>query len=205
MNHSRAMWSGYTLFRGMSGVASYVNNEWLLVKIGRWIEYACGVQSETINRDRRVDFSCAWTSFLSEEILGWILQVSLQHASRVSQYDTSTRYRLDCLSIPAWFDKYCTGSVSGGSRSWERFSCATNCNLFNIDDSVNISNCFVTLVSGAPEIDKQQGIGIKLGSSGAPENTDLVWRFWSHNSTDNIWWRWAVNAAQKILTQRIIW
>jgi hypothetical protein len=39
---------------------------------------------------------------------------------------------------------------------------------------VNILNPFVTLVSGVPEIDKQQGIGIKLESSGAAENTDLV-------------------------------
>ena len=46
--------------------------------------------------------------------------------------------------------------------------------LFNIDDSVNIPNSFVTLVPGAPETDKQQGIGIKLGSSGTPENTDLI-------------------------------
>jgi hypothetical protein len=55
-----------------------------------------------------------------------------------------------------------------------------------------------------PEIDKQQGIGIKLESSGAAENTDLVWRFRNHNSMDNIWWRWAVTAAWQILTQRNI-
>jgi len=164
MNRSRAMRSGYTRFRDAPGVWSYVNNEWLLVKIGRWIEYACGVKSETINRERRVILRCAWTSFLSEEILGCMLWVSLQYASHVSGYDTSTRYCFYCLSIPRWFEIYCTGSVSGGSRSWERFSCANDCKLFNIDDSVSISNSFVTLVSGAPEIDNHQAIGIKLGS-----------------------------------------
>ena len=204
MNHSRAMRSGYTEFRGVPGVGSYVNNEWLLVKIGRWIEYECGVKSETINCDRWVSLRCAWTSFLSEEILGCMLRVSLEYTCRVSGYYTSTRYRLDCLSIPGWFKVYCTGSVSGGSRSWERFSCTIDCKLFNIDGSVNISNSFVTLVSGVPEIDKQQGIGIKLGSSGAPENTDLVWRFQNHNSTDTIRWIWAVTEARQILTQRNI-
>jgi hypothetical protein len=55
-----------------------------------------------------------------------------------------------------------------------------------MDDSVNIPNSFVTLVSGAPEADKQEGIGIKLGSSGTPENTHLFCRFRNYNSTDNI-------------------
>jgi hypothetical protein len=58
MNHSRAMRSGYTWFRGMPGVRSYVNNEWLQVKIGRYIEYACGVKSEATNLNRRVDLRC---------------------------------------------------------------------------------------------------------------------------------------------------
>jgi hypothetical protein len=44
----------------------------------------------------------------------------------------------------------------------------------------------MTLVSGVAEIDKQHGIVIKLGSSGTPENTDLVSRLWNHNSMDNI-------------------
>jgi len=61
-----------------------------------------------------------------------------------------------------------------------------DCKLFNIDDSVYIPNPFVTLVSGAPEIDNQQRIGIKLGRSGAPEKTDLVFRFRNLNSKDNI-------------------
>ena len=52
-----------------------------------------------------------------------------------------------------------------------------DCKIINIDDTVNILNSFVTLVSGGPEIDKQPGIRIKPGSSGAPENTDLVCRF----------------------------
>jgi len=204
MNHSRAMRSGYTRFAGVAGVGLYVNNEWLLVKVGRWIEYVCGVKSGTINHDRRVDLMCTWTLFLSEEILSFILLVSLEYASCVSGYNTSTRYRFESLSIPGWFKIYCTGSVSGESRSWEWFSSAIDCKLFNIDDSVNISNSFVTLVSGAPGIDKQQGIGIKLGSSGTPEDTDLIWRFPNHNSTDNIWWRRALTAARQIITQRNI-
>jgi len=44
----------------------------------------------------------------------------------------------------------------------------------------------VTLVSAAPEIDKHPIMGIKLGSSGRPENTDLVCRFPNHNSTQTI-------------------
>jgi hypothetical protein len=48
---------------------------------------------------------------------------------------------------------------------------------------VNIANSFLPLVSGAPEIGKQQTIGIRHGSSGAPENTDLVCRFRNANST----------------------
>ena len=138
MNRSRAMRSGYTRFRGVPGVGSYVNNEWLRVKIGRWIEYACGVKSETINLNRRVELRCARSSFLSAEILGWLYRVSLEYASRVSGYDASTRYRLDSLSIHGWLAIYCTGSVSGESRSWERFSCAIDWQWFNIDDSVNI-------------------------------------------------------------------
>jgi hypothetical protein len=172
--------------------------------MGRWIEFACGVKSETINLDRRVKLRCTWTSFLSEEILGCILRVSLEYTSRVSGYDTSTWYCLDSLSIPGWLKKYGTGSVSWESRSWERFSCAIDCKLLNIDDSVNIPNSFMTLVSGAPEIDTQQGIGITLGSSGTHENTELVCRFRNHNSTYNIWSRWAVSAARQILTQRNI-
>jgi len=192
MNCSRVMWSGYTRFRGMPGVGSYpglgsnVNNEWQLVNIGRWIENASGVKSGTINLVRRVDLRCAWTSFLSEEILGCIHRVSLEYASRISAYDTSTWYCLDSLSIPGCLEIYCTGSVSGESRSWQWFSCAIDCKLFNIINSVNIPNSFVTLVSGAPEIDKQQIIGIKVGSSGTHENTDLICRFWNPNSTQPI-------------------
>jgi len=182
MNRSKVMRSGYTWFRGVPGVGSYVNNEWRLVRIGQWIEYACGVKSETINLDRRVDLKCAWTSFPREEILGWIVQVSLESASHVSGYDASTQYRLDTLSIPGWLEIYCDGTVSGESRSWQQFSCAIDSELFNIVDSSNIENSSMTLVSGAPEIDKQQIIGITLGSSGAPENTDLVCRFRNHNS-----------------------
>jgi len=149
MNHSRVMWSGYAKFRGVRGVGSYVNNESLLVKIGHWIEYACGVKSETINLNRS-----AWISFLSEEILDCILQVSWEYASRVSGYDTSTWYGIDSLSIPWWLEIYCAGSVSGKSRSWYRFSFGIDCKLFNSVDSENIQNSFAILVSRAPEIDK---------------------------------------------------
>jgi hypothetical protein len=175
-----------------------------LVKIGQWIEFVCGIKSKTINLDRRVDLRSAWTSFLSEEILGCILPVSLEYASHVSGYDTSIRYSLHSLAIPGWLEIYCTGSVSGQLRSGEWFPGAINCKLFNISDSGNIPNSFVTLVSGAPEIVKQQGIGIKLQSSGAPQNTDFFYRFRNHNSTENIWWRWVLTANGQILTQRNI-
>jgi len=204
MNHSRAMWSWYTHFRGVPGVGSYVNNMGLRVKIGQWIEYVCSIKSENINLDRRVDLRCDLSSFLNEEILGWILRVSLEYASCASGYDMSTQYCLARLCIPGWLEIYCTEFVSGESRSWDRFSSAINWKLFNIDDWVNIPNFFVTPVSGAPEIEKQQWIGIKLGSSGRLEITDLVCIFRNHNSTDTRWWWWAVTAARQILTQRNI-
>jgi hypothetical protein len=97
MNHARVMRSRYAQFRGMHGVGSYVNNEWRLAKIGYWIEYACGVKSETINLDRRVALRCAWVSFLSEEIFCCILQVSLECASPISWYNTPTGYGSNSL------------------------------------------------------------------------------------------------------------
>jgi len=169
MNHSRVMRSGYAQFRGVPGVGSYNNNGSRLVKIGRWIEYAWGVKSETINLDRRVDLRGAWISFLSEEILGGFLRGSLEYASRVSGYDTSTRSGIDSLSIPGWLEICSAGSVSGKSRSWYRFSFAIDCKLFNSDDSENIPNSVAILVSGAPEIDKLPIIWITHGGSDAPE------------------------------------
>jgi len=117
-------------------VGSYDNNEWRPVKNGRWIEYVCSVKSETINLNSRVDLRCAWTWFLSQEIISCILQVRLESASHVSGYDTSTRSRLDSLSIPGWWEIYCTGSVSGESGSWQWFCRAINCKFFNNVDSV---------------------------------------------------------------------
>jgi len=127
MNYSRAMQSGYAQFRGVPGVGSYVNNESQLVKIGRWIEYAWGAKSETINLDRRVDLRCPWIWFLSEDIFGCFLRVSLQYASCVSGYDTSSRSGIDSLWIPGWLEIYCAGSVSETSRSWYWFSFAIDC------------------------------------------------------------------------------
>ena len=118
MNRSRVMWSGYIRFRGVSGVGSFVSNKWWHVEIGRWIEYACSVKSETINLDRRVNKRCSCILFLSEDILGYMLLVILEYASRVLGYNTSTRHRLDSLSIPGSSEIYCAGSVSGKSRSW---------------------------------------------------------------------------------------
>jgi len=154
MNHSRVMQSRYAQFRGVPGVGSYVNNESRLVKIGRWIEHARGVKSGTINLDRRVDLRCAWISFLSEEILGCNLRVSVEYASRVSGYDTPSWYGIDSLSIPRWLEIYCAGSVSGKWRSWYGFSFAIEYKSFNSVDSENIPNSFAILVSCAPEIDK---------------------------------------------------
>jgi len=183
MNHSRVMRSGYAQFRGMPGVGSYVNNELLLVKTGRWIEYACGVKSETINLDRRVDLRCAWISFLSEEILGWIFRISLEYDSRVSGYDTSIRSGIDSLSISRWLEIYCAGSVSGKSWSWYQFSFAIDSKLFKSVDSENIPNSFAILVSGVPEIDKLPIIWITHADSGAPEYSNSVRRCRYHNSS----------------------
>jgi hypothetical protein len=44
-----------------------------------------------------------------------------------------------------------------------------------------------TVMSGAPQIDMQEIIGITLGVSGAPENTDLVHRYYYQNSTLTIY------------------
>ena len=162
------------------GVGAYDNNEWRLVKIGHWTEYACSVKSETIKLNRIVPLRCAWTSFRSEEMLGWILRVSLKYVSSVSGYDTSTRYRLDSLSIPGWLEIFWAGSVSGELRSWKRFSCAIGWKSFNMVDSLNIPNSFVTVVFGAPQIDSHQKIWTKLGGSGESGNTDLVRRYRYH-------------------------
>jgi len=180
------MRSGYTRFRGMPGVGSYVNNEWQLDKIGQSIEYVCSVKSATINLDRQVDLRCASTSFLSEKIISCTLLVSLEYASHVAGYNPSTRYCLGSLSMRGSLEIYCTGSVSGESRSWQRLCCEIDCIWFNMVNSVNMPNSFVTLGSCVTEIDKKQTIGMKLGSSGAPENTDLISRFRNHNSTRTI-------------------
>jgi len=97
-------WSKINRSEACLGVGAYDNNEWRRVKFGRWMEYACGVKSETIKLDSIVSLRCAWTSFLSEEMLGCMLRVSLEYASRVSGYDTSIRYRLVSLSITGWLD-----------------------------------------------------------------------------------------------------
>jgi len=154
MNGSRLMRSVYTWCGGVPGVGSYVNTEWRLVKIGRRIEYTCGVKSETIKLNRIVYLRCAWTSFLSNEILGCIFQVSLEYARCVEGYHISTGYRIDSHSISGRLQIYYTKSISRESKSWERFSHTMDFKLFNIVDSVNILNCFVTQVSGEPEIDK---------------------------------------------------
>jgi len=127
MNRSKVIRSGYTRFRGVPGVVSYVNTECLLVEISLSIEYVCSVKSEAIKLDRRVDLRCAWSVFPSKEIFGCILRVILQYASHVVGYDTSTRYRSDSRYIPGWLDLYCAGSVSGKSRCWQRFCSAINC------------------------------------------------------------------------------
>jgi len=154
-----------------------------IVKISHWIEYACGVISEMITLDRRVDLGCAWTSFLSEEILACILRVRLEYVSCVLGYDTSNRYRLDSLSILAWLEIYCTLLDQSQESGEVDSDSPIDSQLFNIVVSENMPHAFVTLVSGAPEIDKQQIIGIKLGGSGVPENSNLVGRFRYHNST----------------------
>jgi len=90
---------------------------------------------------------CTWISLLSEEILNCNRQVSLEYGSRAWEYDTSTRYRLDCLSIPGWLEIYCAGSVEGKSKNWQRFSFAIDCKWFSIVDSVNILNSFAIVIT----------------------------------------------------------
>ena len=151
-----------------------------VVEISHWIEYAWGVKSETVTLDRRVDLRCDWTWFLSDEIHGCILRVSLEYASRVLGYDTLSGYRLDSLSIPGWLER--DTILDQSQESWEVDSDSLVHRVY-----LTQSCWFVTLVSGAPEIDKQLIIEIKLGGSGAPENTNLVCRSRCHNSTQTIW------------------
>jgi len=176
-------WSKMNYSEACFGVESYVNNDWRLVKIGHWVDYGCGVNSETIKLDRMVPLRCARCELLCEKILGCIVGVSLRYASRSLEYDTSTRYRLDSLCIPAWLKIFCTGSISGGWRCWQRFSCAVDWKSFNNVGSVNITNSVITVASSVPLIVRHYIIGIKLGGSGTPENSDLVSRFRYNNST----------------------
>jgi hypothetical protein len=77
------MQSGYSRCRGVSGVGSHINYESLHVEISHCIEYACGVKSETIILDWRVDVRCARISLLSDEILSCVVRVSLEYASHI--------------------------------------------------------------------------------------------------------------------------
>ena len=86
---SKIIQSGYSRFRGVPGVGSYVNIECRHVKMSRWIEYACGVKSETITLDRRVDLRCAWTALLSEWILGCISNDPSFHQKHPGDLDGS--------------------------------------------------------------------------------------------------------------------
>jgi hypothetical protein len=154
MNCAKRMWSGYMQFGSMPGVGSSVNRKWRIVEVGRWKESGYGVNSEIINLDRRMDLRCAGTSFLSEEIVGWIHMVSLGCASGVLGYNTSTWYCIDSLPISGWLDMYCAQSVSGKSRSWNQFSYAIDCRLLNIVDLVNILNSFTIKMSVVLKIKK---------------------------------------------------
>jgi hypothetical protein len=100
MNHSKVMPSGYAQFRRVPAVGSCVNNGSRLVKIGRCIEYAWGVKSETINLDRRVDLRSARGTFMSEELLCYFLWGCFEHMSCVSRYDISTQFDIDSRSNP---------------------------------------------------------------------------------------------------------
>jgi hypothetical protein len=175
------------------GVGAYDNNEWRLDKFGRWMEYACGVKSETIKLDSRVPLRCAWNSFLSEEMLGCMLRVSLEYASRVSGYDTPTRYRLDSLSIPGWLD----------IRSWtclrrvEKLTAILLCNWLKISQY----GWFIEY----PE--SFRDCSIRCASNRhASNNLNQTWKFrrtWKHGShsqislsqfhADNIQWKCAAS------------
>ena len=125
---SKAMQSGNSQFRGMPEVGSYVKYECLHIEMSCWIVYACSVKSETIKLDRIVLLRCAWTSFLSEEMLSCTIRVSLEYASRISGYDTLTRSRLDCLSIPGWLDIWSFICL----RRVEKFTVFLLCNWLKI-------------------------------------------------------------------------
>jgi hypothetical protein len=86
------------------GVGASDNNQWQLVKFAGWMEYTCGVKSETIKLVSIVPLRCAQTSFLSKDMLSCILRVCLEYVYRVSGYDTPTQYRLDSLQMPGWLD-----------------------------------------------------------------------------------------------------
>jgi len=122
------------------GVGVYNNHEWQLGRIGRWMEYACGVKSETIKLDSIVPLRSAWTSFLSEEMLGCTLQVSLEYTSRVSRYATSPRCCLDSLSISGWLDIRSWISLRREVDSDSRVQLTENQSLWLIDWISRISS-----------------------------------------------------------------
>jgi hypothetical protein len=110
---SKVMQSSYWQFRCVPGVGSYVNNMCLHVEIRRWLEYECSVISRTITLARRVHLRWAWISLLNEEMFSGIPRVRLESTSRVLEYDRSTQYHIESLSIPGWLEIYGDGSVSG--------------------------------------------------------------------------------------------
>jgi hypothetical protein len=56
-----------------------------------------------------------------------------------------------------------------------------------VNDSVNITNFYSILVSGAAAIDKKQTVSITHGGSGAPDNWNPVCRIRCPNSTQTIY------------------
>jgi len=164
----------------------------------------CGFKSETINLDRRVDLRCGWTSFLSEEILSFILRVSLEYSRGVLGYDISTRYRLDSLSIQGWLDILywiCLWRV-------EKVTVILFCNWLYI-----IQHWWLREY---PEFYRNSRIQCAWNWQGR-KNWNQTWKYrrtWTHRSRlqiseshfhiDNIGRRWGVTAARQILTQRNI-
>jgi hypothetical protein len=173
------------------GVWAYDSKEWRLVNIGRGMEYEWGVKSETIKLERIVLLRCSWTSFLSDEMLGCTIRVNQEYARRVSGYDTSTRYPLDCLSIPRWLD----------IQSWiclrrvEKFTAILLCNWLKISQY----GCFIEYPKSFRDCSIQCP-----SNSYASTNLNQTWRFtrtWKNGSrsqkllvqfhTNNIQWKCA--------------
>jgi len=110
---SRVIQSGYTQFSRVPKLGSYLNNDWQLLEIGLFNRICmwCWIWD---NQTRQDSASEVCLNLKPEQLNTprHILWVILECTSCILQYDISTPYHLDCLSIPGWLQIYCAGSVS---------------------------------------------------------------------------------------------